>query len=550
MSIFDEMSPLDDDVKITIEQPKPKIALFTHVVTFIDDIMHDLKQKGHEVRLINLAKSKEHDIVQAVKWADVCWFDFCHEIALRLINQNLGKLNKKVVMRWHRFEIMEQPFPLLVNWNFVDDLILVSSEMKKMLLEMVPELEQRTRVHYIPNGVNTSKFTPSQNLNMKKIAFVAKALIRKNHSLALQVIYELTKLDPEYELHFVGAKDPRLFTPYINKMVKKMGIEKNVIIHDWIDDMDSFYQDKGIILSTSLHESFGYAIAEAMAMGAYPVVHDYVGAEEFWPEEILFCSIEEAVNKITNARPHQWVDYVQRFDLQTQCDDMAAILGNTDIAPKKKHAHASSSVQKVNRSGFSSGDYWEQRYQHGGNSGVGSYNELAEYKAEIINGFVKEKNIVSVAELGSGDGNQLKYYEFSEYDGFDVAETVVKRCRTLFKDMPHYHFHWLFDPELSIENHSNKYDLTMSIDVIYHLVEDEIYHAHLDTLFNMSKSYVIVYASDEDRENHNNAVHVRHRNFTKYIAQNMPEWRLLKKVDNPLKSVEKSPSDFFIFEKK
>ena len=32
-----------------------------------------------------------------------------------------------------------------------------------------------------------------------------------------------------------------------------------------------------------------------------------------------------------------------------------------------------------------SNEYWEQRYKTGGNSGAGSYNRLAEHKADIIN---------------------------------------------------------------------------------------------------------------------------------------------------------------------
>ena len=42
---------------------------------------------------------------------------------------------------------------------------------------------------------------------------------------------------------------------------------------------------------------------------------------------------------------------------------------------------------------FNSGEYWENRYKANGNSGAGSYNRLAEFKAEVINGFVKENNM-------------------------------------------------------------------------------------------------------------------------------------------------------------
>ena len=53
-------------------------------------------------------------------------------------------------------------------------------------------------------------------------------------------------------------------------------------------------------------------------------------------------------------------------------------------------------------------DYWNERYSSGGNSGTGSYGELAFYKADFINKFIDANQILSVVEFGCGDGNQLK----------------------------------------------------------------------------------------------------------------------------------------------
>ena len=36
-------------------------------------------------------------------------------------------------------------------------------------------------------------------------------------------------------------------------------------------------------------------------------------------------------------------------------------------------------------------NYWENRYHAGGNSGAGSYNLLAKFKAEVINDYVRKK---------------------------------------------------------------------------------------------------------------------------------------------------------------
>ena len=47
--------------------------------------------------------------------------------------------------------------------------------------------------------------------------------------------------------------------------------------------------------------------------------------------------------------------------------------------------------------------YWTERYAKGGDSGVGSYNKMAVFKAEILNNFVKERDIASTI---AGSGSQ------------------------------------------------------------------------------------------------------------------------------------------------
>ena len=61
-----------------------------------------------------------------------------------------------------------------------------------------------------------------------------------------------------------------------------------------------------------------------------------------------------------------------------------------------------------NKLTFDSNLFWENRYKSGGNSGSGSYNKMAEFKANVINNFIKEKSIKGMIDYGVGDGNQLK----------------------------------------------------------------------------------------------------------------------------------------------
>lgn len=85
-----------------------------------------------------------------------------------------------------------------------------------------------------------------------------------------------------------------------------------------------------------------------------------------------------------------------------------------------------------------------------------------------------------------------------------------------------------------------KPELSLSLDVIYHLVEDKVYEKYMHDLFSLASRYVIIYAWDtEERKNY----HVRHRNFSKWIRNNIAGFQLKDRITQ-------SPyCDFFIYEK-
>ncbi|KMP12278.1 hypothetical protein UZ36_01370 [Candidatus Nitromaritima sp. SCGC AAA799-C22] len=199
-----------------------------------------------------------------------------------------------------------------------------------------------------------------------------------------------------------------------------------------------------------------------------------------------------------------------------------------------------------------SAEYWEQRYASGGTSGQGSYGKLAEFKADVINRLVRERGVTSVIEFGCGDGNQLRLADYPGYVGLDVSGQAVNLCAEKFRDDASKKF-FLYDPS-RFDDKAEEYqaDLALSLDVIYHLVEDEVYHTYLKHLFGAARKYVIVYASDKDRRGGFYERHVRHRNFTKDIAERFPDWTLSRKIKNKYPegegSGETSFADFFIYE--
>jgi SAM-dependent methyltransferase len=197
---------------------------------------------------------------------------------------------------------------------------------------------------------------------------------------------------------------------------------------------------------------------------------------------------------------------------------------------------------------FNSSSYWENRYISGGTSGDGSYGNLARFKAEVINHIIASKGIESALEFGCGDGNNLGLYNFKRYTGVDVSNKALNICREKYKnDNTKRFIHFA-------ESSSERADITLSLDVIFHLVEDQVFFDHLDHLFNCSRRFVLIYSSCANY--HLPALHVRHRNFLKPLADRCPEWRVVDIIANkyPAQDITVqedgfSFSDFYLFSK-
>lgn len=192
--------------------------------------------------------------------------------------------------------------------------------------------------------------------------------------------------------------------------------------------------------------------------------------------------------------------------------------------------------------------YWEERYRRGGDSGAGSYGRLSKFKAEVLNGFVVERRVQSVIEFGCGDGNQLGLAAYPRYLGFDVSPQAVALCRQRFLDDPTKSF------RLVDEYAGDRADLTLSLDVIYHLVEDAVFERYMGMLFDAALRYVIVYSSDTDDNRGYEGTHVRHRKFSDWVARQRPAWTLLRHIPNryPYRGdyTKGSFADFYIYERK
>lgn len=195
--------------------------------------------------------------------------------------------------------------------------------------------------------------------------------------------------------------------------------------------------------------------------------------------------------------------------------------------------------------------YWDDWYARGGTSGPGSYGPLAAFKADVINRFIREHGVASVIELGCGDGNQISLGSYPSYIGLDVSRHVIERCISRFSLDKTKSF-FVYDSCGWLDHHHLfEADLALSLDVIFHLVEDRIYETYMDVLFSSARRWVIIYSSDQEGVWRDPTF--RHRKFTSWLEVHQPGWCLIEHIPNelPFRGDVKTGSfaDFYIYER-
>ena len=262
---------------------------------FLDDLIEGL---GRFYVVQKVIITSLDQIEPAMADADICWFEWCDEVVMHASKLELAR-TKPIVCRLHRYEVFTE-FPANVLWERVDALMIVADHLLEILRVTVPGIEDRVQVSVVKNGVAMDNIPFHHRNPGFNIAHVGYLNMRKNPIMLLQIMEKLVRFDSKYKLYVAGKFQDPLLHIYWEHMVKELGLQNNVKFEGWQENITNWLSDKQFLLSTSTHESFGYSIAEAMAMGIKPLVHNFPYATQIWPEQILYNTIDEAVGMVTS----------------------------------------------------------------------------------------------------------------------------------------------------------------------------------------------------------------------------------------------------------
>lgn len=517
---------------------------------FIGDIKREMS-KRHDVRTAYFDESLDLPAVQRVMdWADVTWFEWCDKVMVNA-SQKLKKTSA-VVCRLHGYEVFAG-LPAHVDWSFVDQLIFVARHKRDIFNDSYKNVP--TNQILIRNGVNLNTFSiPQKKENTKHLLLLGNLNYRKGLPMLMHFYNELLSRDPDFHLTIRGTWQDLRYKIATMTMIDELGLENKItFVEDWIENLNEWLSDKSHILSFSLEESFHYTIGEGMAAGLKPVIHAWNESRDIWPEEFIFHNLDTFID-ITCAEtytPEAYRQFVEtHFPMEQQVEKIDRVL--RDLAPSSNVVPSSLVSQSEAPAAPPSVRYWEKRYSAGGTSGAGSYGRLAKFKADVINTFVREHDVETVIDLGCGDGNQLKFADYPAYHGLDVSETAIQRCRKLFADDDSKRFSLYIPDRFSLDDPAHSAELALSLDVIYHLLEDHVFDTYMRHLFGVAEKYVIIYSNDSGENPSHLSPHLRFRKFSDWINDHAPSWKLIDRIENPYPLAEnpgeESFCDFFIYE--
>lgn len=159
-------------------------------------------------------------------------------------------------------------------------------------------------------------------------------------------------------------------------------------------------------------------------------------------------------------------------------------------------------------------NYWEQRYKNGGNSGEGSRGKHREWKWSILNKYIN--GIDNIVDVGCGDLAFMEGIDAINYTGIDISQTMVARNT---KIKPEWNF-ILSSADIKIDG--VKGDVVFCHDMLFHIMDDDIYEKILENLIAYSNEYISIFTWNKNplRKWFRSVEHDSYqfyRDFNKYI---------------------------------
>lgn len=293
-----------NDYGAFFDEAKPRLLIAGYDLKFIEKLVPALSRR-FQVRVDEWTGHNSHDNADsqgALEWAELI---FCEWLLGNAVWYSRNKRSdQRLVIRMHRFELARQ-FGHIVDDGKVDAYIAVSVLYVERLIETF-NLE-RTKVRLLPNYLDAGGYASADDPSrVYNLALIGSLPSRKGLMKALELVCELVKIDPRYNLSVYGkaardttwvARDPveMAYFQRCDDYIEEHRLHGHVRFKGHVD-VTRALADTGFVLSVSddehLPESFHIAPSDGFAAGGQGLLLDWSGVEYIYPAEFVFPSLD------------------------------------------------------------------------------------------------------------------------------------------------------------------------------------------------------------------------------------------------------------------
>ncbi|TCI77796.1 glycosyltransferase [Exiguobacterium sp. SH0S1] len=322
---------------------RKKVVFAGHDLKFIRPLLSRLESEGrYEIQIDDWSSHSVHDEARSrtlIEWADIIFCEW--GLGNAEWYSRYKRPHQRLIVRMHAQE-RKTVFPKRFTYENIDAIVAISPYILEEFRRIFKIDSEKMRL--ITNYVDTTTLARPKDWESARftIGVVGVLPSLKRLDLALDTFEQVWSEDPRFRLVIKSRRpeqvpwiwnnaDERYHYQTIQKRINEAAWADRVEWSGHGDDMASWYEQIGFILSTSDFESFHLAVAEGMASGAYPVIRHWDGAETIYRREWIMDDWSQAPARILTVDPEAASEAVkqfvhERYDIDTVYEEMVSLM--------------------------------------------------------------------------------------------------------------------------------------------------------------------------------------------------------------------------------
>lgn len=274
----------------------------------------DYFDKNNTCRLV-LPKTLS-DLDSVLLSADIALCCWCDNIPIYLSNNKERLHSKTKIFTYIRsYEMLTDQFIDKVNWKNISGIIFVANHVQEYANNKFRALKNIPQtVVYNSVDLNNVPFYGDITNNNINIGFISYINHKKGITLLMQCLKAAVEFNKSIKFHIAGSFQEERYKYYIEHFVRLNDLTNNIYFYNWVDDIYSWLKDINFTISTSPWEGCPNNVIESMATGVMPIVHNWPGASDLFPSELVFDTVDDFI-KILKDNINSY-SYFSRQDLR------------------------------------------------------------------------------------------------------------------------------------------------------------------------------------------------------------------------------------------